>query len=202
MSVRQLLPLKIGFLQALWFFIRGMIRAIYKIVFNKSFREAQPNPTTGTNCSSDSERTVRRKIREFVLSTSVEAIYSKDQILEMYLNQIPYGSTAYGIEAASELYFGKEAKDLSLAEAALLAGLLRHQLLIHHLCTSRESQGKTRNGLKKNGQDGYISKKKQKSKRRRACLLPGENSKATHFALWVKELLAEKYGMPWLNKGG
>src|SRR4030066_171598 len=69
------------------------------------------------------ERTVRRKIREFALSMLVEAIYSKDQILEMYLNQIPYGSTAYGIEAASELYLDKAAKDLTLGEAALLAGL-------------------------------------------------------------------------------
>ena len=53
----------------------------------------------------------------------VEGIYSKDQILEMYLNQIPYGSTAYGIESASELYFNKVAKNLTLAEATLIAGL-------------------------------------------------------------------------------
>ena len=54
---------------------------------------------------------------------AVETIYSKDQILEQYLNQIPYGGTSYGIEAASELYFNKSAKNLSLAEAALIAGL-------------------------------------------------------------------------------
>ena len=52
-----------------------------------------------------------------------EMIYSKNQILEMYLNQTPYGGTSYGVEAASETYFGKHAKDLDLAECALLAGL-------------------------------------------------------------------------------
>ena len=70
-----------------------------------------------------SDRTVRRKIREFILSVTVEIAYSKDQILEMYLNQVPYGGTAYGIESAAQTYFGKSADKLDLAEAALLAGL-------------------------------------------------------------------------------
>lgn len=106
------------------FSINGIIRAIYKTVFQ---RKVQGGSTLTQqlvkNALLSPERTLRRKIREFILATIVETIYSKDKILEMYLNQIPYGSTAYGIEAASELYFGKNAKDLTLAEAALLAGL-------------------------------------------------------------------------------
>jgi len=61
------------------------------------------------------EQTFTRKIKEFILAVQVERAYSKDQILEMYLNEIPYGGTAYGIEAAANLYFGKHAKDLDLA---------------------------------------------------------------------------------------
>ena len=57
------------------------------------------------------------------MAIELEILYSKDQILEMYLNEIPYGSYAYGAEAAANLYFGKSAKDLTLAEAACLAAL-------------------------------------------------------------------------------
>ena len=69
------------------------------------------------------ETSVIRKLKELILSIQAEKVYSKDQILEMYLNEIPYGGTSYGIEAAANLYFGKNAKDLNLAEASLLAGL-------------------------------------------------------------------------------
>ena len=70
-----------------------------------------------------SERSIFRKIKEFVLATQIERKYTKDEILTMYLNEAPYGGTCWGIECASENYFGKPAKDLSLVEAAILAGL-------------------------------------------------------------------------------
>jgi membrane peptidoglycan carboxypeptidase len=69
------------------------------------------------------QRTFTRKVREGILALVAEILYSKEQILEMYLNNIPYGGTAWGIEAGAQTFFGKPAKDLSLAEAALLAGL-------------------------------------------------------------------------------
>ncbi len=70
-----------------------------------------------------SERTFTRKIKEAIVALQTERMYSKNQILEMYLNQVPYGGSAYGIEEASRTYFDKHASDLSLAEIALLAGL-------------------------------------------------------------------------------
>ena len=69
------------------------------------------------------QKTPLRKFRELLLATALEQRYSKDQILELYLNTIFYGHHATGIEAASQVYFGKHAKDLTLAEASLLAGL-------------------------------------------------------------------------------
>jgi len=69
------------------------------------------------------QQTYLRKVREAILASEVERRYSKDQILELYLNEIYYGNLAYGIEAASETYFGKSANQLSLSEAAFLAGL-------------------------------------------------------------------------------
>lgn len=69
------------------------------------------------------QRTYTRKTREIILAAEITRRYSKDEILELYLNEIYYGNLAYGIEAASETYFGKSAKELSLGEAAFLAGL-------------------------------------------------------------------------------
>lgn len=70
-----------------------------------------------------SERTYSRKIKEIVLALKIENNFSKDEILEMYLNRIPFGGTAYGVEKAAEVFFGKDAKDLTLDEAAILASL-------------------------------------------------------------------------------
>ena len=72
-----------------------------------------------------SERIFSRKIKEAILALELERKYSKDEILNFYLNQIPYGVNAYGIEAAAETYFSKKASDLNLSEATLLASLIR-----------------------------------------------------------------------------
>jgi len=69
------------------------------------------------------ERTVTRKLKEIIIALETERLYSKDKILEMYLNQVPYGGSVYGIEEASRKFFGKSAQDITLSEAALLAGL-------------------------------------------------------------------------------
>lgn len=69
------------------------------------------------------KKTLSRKLQEAVLAVKLERLYSKDQILELYLNQVYYGSGAYGVEAASKVYFGKSVKDISLAQCALIAGL-------------------------------------------------------------------------------
>ncbi|MBI5742364.1 MAG: transglycosylase domain-containing protein, partial [Candidatus Niyogibacteria bacterium] len=70
-----------------------------------------------------SERTITRKIKELVLALKVERLYSKDKILELYLNEIPYGSSAFGTEAAAQTFFGKHAAELTLAESAYLVSL-------------------------------------------------------------------------------
>ncbi|HVT01038.1 MAG TPA: biosynthetic peptidoglycan transglycosylase, partial [Patescibacteria group bacterium] len=69
------------------------------------------------------ERSLTRKLKELILAIEVDQRFSKNQILEMYLNNVPYGGTAVGVEAASNLYFGKHAKELDLAQSAFLAGL-------------------------------------------------------------------------------
>ncbi len=183
----------------------GIVRALYKtLVEHKLQGGSTLTQQLIKNSLLTPERTIRRKIREFALTLVAETIYPKNQILEMYLNQIPYGGTAYGVGAAAELYFGKNAKDLSLAEAALLAGLpaspSRYSPLGSHPELAKERQGLV---LKLMLDDGYITEE-EKDTAEKADLQFAQTAdfNAPHFALWVKELLAEKYGEAVVEKGG
>jgi len=107
----------------------------------------------------DTNRTITRKIREAVLSLITEFVYTKDQILEMYLNQAPYGGTTYGIETASQIYFGKSAKNLSIAEAALLAGLPQAPTKYSPFGANPDlAINRQRQVLRRMNEDGYLSK--------------------------------------------
>ncbi|MBU0998142.1 penicillin-binding protein, partial [Patescibacteria group bacterium] len=187
------------------FSLTGMLRAAYKIAFKGKLEGGSTlTQQLVKNSLLNPERTIRRKIREFVLSMVVESIYSKDQILEMYLNQIPYGSTAYGIESASELYFNKAAKDLSLAEATLLAGLpqapTRFSPFGAHPEYAKERQSTV---LRRMVEDNKISKEEaDEAKEKELDYAKITPIKAPHFALWVKEQLVEKYGEKIVEQGG
>jgi penicillin-binding protein 1C len=183
----------------------GMLRAVYNIAFKKKLQGGSTlTQQLVKNTLLTQERTVKRKVREFILTMVVEGIYSKDQILEMYLNQIPYGSTAYGIEAASELYFNKAAKDLTLAEAALLAGLpqspTKYSPFGAHPEYARERQ---KTVLKSMVENKYLTQEKadevEGEELKYAEITP---PKAPHFALWIKEQLVEKYGEKVVEQGG
>ena len=106
---------------------RGIARALW--VNARSFGKEQGGSTLtqqlARNLFLTHEKTWARKIKEAMLAIQLEMAYSKDDILAMYLNQIYFGHGAYGIEAAAELYFGKSAKELDLAESAMLAGVMK-----------------------------------------------------------------------------
>lgn len=143
------------------------------------------------------ERTIQRKLREAILALLTEFIYTKDEILEMYLNHIPYGGTAWGIEAASQTYFGKNARDLSLAEAAMLAGLPAAPTRYSPFGANPElSLDRQQLVLTRMVEDGYISEGQadEAGKAKLHLTTPTVDIKAPHFVLWVKELLVEKYG--------
>ncbi len=104
---------------------RGLVRAVFNGVFRGQKIQGTSTLTQQLvkNAILTNERSIERKVREFILSLQIERRYTKDQILQLYLNEIPYGSTIYGIESAAQTYFGKPAKELTLDEAALLAAL-------------------------------------------------------------------------------
>ena len=87
----------------------------------------QQSGASGPACRAQEQesRTITRKLREMVLALRITQTYSKEQILEMYLNEVYFGNLAYGAEAAARTYFGKPARDLDLAESALLAGMIQ-----------------------------------------------------------------------------
>lgn len=183
----------------------GIARAIFKIV---SKRDLQGGSTITQQLVKTTlltpERTLRRKIREFTLSLIVEAIYPKDKILEMYLNNVPYGGTAWGIEAAAQTYFGKTTQELSLPEAALLAGLPAAPTRFSpfganpHLAKERQQQA-----LRRMVEDGYITRQQaEEAADQELVFTRPEGIKAPHFSLYVKEQLVEKYGQHLVERGG
>ncbi|MGD8744022.1 MAG: transglycosylase domain-containing protein [Candidatus Woesebacteria bacterium] len=185
--------------------LSGIVRAAYKTVFKQKLEGGSTlTQQLVKNALLTPQRTIRRKIRELVLTLFVESIYSKEQILTMYLNQIPYGSTAYGIGAASELYFAKEAKNLTLAEAALLAGLPAAPTRFSPFGAHPElAKGRQETVLKRMVEDGHISQEEmENAKNEELDFAEPERLRAPHFALWVKEVLAEKYGDAVVEQGG
>lgn len=105
--------------------LEGVARAAFTNLQDGQFTEGGSTITQQLvkNLFLSQNKTISRKIEEVVLALGVEMRFSKEEILEMYLNEIYYGSGAYGINSAAEIYFGKKAKNLTLAETAMLAGL-------------------------------------------------------------------------------
>ena len=153
------------------------------------------------------EKTFTRKVKEVILSVELEQKFSKDQILEMYLNQIPYGSNAYGIQAASQTFFGKDAKDLSLAESALLAGLPKAPTY-YSPYGSNQDELKYRQEyiLDQMTKLGYITTDQAKEAKAVDVIAEirpfQENISAPHFVMYVKDQLVNQYGEKQVEEGG
>jgi len=153
------------------------------------------------------ERTFTRKVKEVILSVELEQRFSKDEILEMYLNEIPYGSNAYGIQAAAQTFFGKDAKDLKLAESALLASLPKAPTYYSpygsHL---DELKGRQEYVLDQMQKMGYITSNQAASAKEFDVLAEikpfQESIQAPHFVMYVKEQLVNKYGEKQVEEGG
>src|SRR5260221_352620 len=185
---------------------RGIFRALFVILTHKQIQGGSTlTQQLVKNTLLSPEQTVLRKAREIVLSFATELLYSKSQILEMYLNQIPYGGTAYGIEAASQTYFGKHAKDLNLSESSMLAGLPEEPSVFSpygtHPELARERQRLVLNAM---ADQGYITHAMAHQAFQEALpFVKISNSiQAPHFVLYVKELLIQKYGQQLVEQGG
>jgi membrane peptidoglycan carboxypeptidase len=151
------------------------------------------------------EKTSARKTREIVLALELERRYAKEQILEFYLNQIPFGQNAYGAEAASQVYFQKSAQDLTLAQAAALASLIRapsrrspYGSNKQELLTGKDYILQRMQELGFIGQDQMVSAQKEVLEFAKIS----QSLKAPHFTVWVKEILEDKFGEDFLKEKG
>jgi membrane peptidoglycan carboxypeptidase len=151
------------------------------------------------------ERSLSRKIKEIILSFRIEKAFNRDEILALYLNQIPYGSNAYGIEQAAKTFFGKPANELSLAESATIAALPKATTYYSPFGTRTSELFKREQIILKQMLDeGYISEDEwQKAHDQKVEFTPGaENIEAPHFVIYVREILAHRYGENELEQGG
>jgi len=151
------------------------------------------------------DKSFDRKIREVILSLAMESRFSKDQILQFYLNEIPYGRNAYGIEAASQSYFNKSAKDLDLTESAYLAAMPQAPTYYNPMGPHRDALDARKNTILQLMKDqGYISEADRKTAAaEKVNFSPLTNGiVAPHFVLYVQDYLANKYGESTLEEGG
>lgn len=185
---------------------KGIARALYSIAINK---QLQGGSTITQQLVKTSlltpERTITRKIKEIFLSFATEAIYSKNKILEMYLNQVPYGGTAYGVETAAQTYFGKHVHELDIAESALLAGLPEAPTTYSPFGSHPElAKQRQKEVIKAMYEEGYITAEQRDKafKERLDYQKVSNNIKAAHFVLYVKDLLIQTYGQKAVEEGG
>jgi 1A family penicillin-binding protein len=190
------------------FDLLGTIRGLSRL-FTRGYAQGGSTLTQQLvkNVLLTSERSVLRKLKEFVLAVQIERKYSKDEILQMYLNEAPYGGNARGVETASEIYFGKSAKDLNLLESAIIAGF--PQLPSRYSPYSQTPKAyieRTQNVLRRMREDGFITKDQEEAS---LAELPevkfqvkGSSFKAPHFVQYVQKILEERYGEKVVEQGG
>lgn len=151
------------------------------------------------------EKTVVRKLKEIALSVWAERYYTKDQILEMYLNQVPYGGTAWGIEAAAQTYFGKSAKDVTLSEAAYLAGLpAAPSAYSPYTAEAHLARDRQHYVLSRMVANGFISQTQADDAAKEPVnIRPATTAiAAPHFVMYVRELLNQAYGQTFVATAG
>lgn len=188
--------------------IRGTIRALIANIISGDMSQGGSTITQqlARNTFLTPEKTIKRKIKELILANWIEEKYTKDKILELYLNQIPYGTNAYGIESASQTYFNKPAKDLSLAESATLAAMIQAPSYYSPWGTHiNELMSRKNYVLDQMYNLGFIDIQEKDSAKNAELVFTSQNIgkiKAPHFVMMIKDYLSQKYGEDMVEKGG
>lgn len=187
--------------------LAGVTRAI---VANYRSKEITQGGSTITqqlvkNALLSRDRSFGRKLSEILLAYKIESHYNKDQILELYVNEIPYGRNAYGIEAAAQAYFGKSASQLDLAESAYLAAL--PQAPSYYSPTGNHPdalEARKNKVLEVMFEQGYITQQQyQAAKEQKVEFKVVKTSIiAPYFVSWIQNILTEQYGREFLEEGG
>ena len=180
---------------------KGIMRALIANITNKGVAEGGSTITQqlAKNAYLTQDRTYKRKIQEIFLALQLERRYTKDEILELYLNQIYFGQGAYGVQAAAKTYFGKDVKDLDLNECAMLAGIPKSPNYFSPLNNLQAAQERKGVVLDQMAKYGYISSSTaSKTKAESLNLVKPQKQDTTglaaYFIDYVTQLMIEKYG--------
>ncbi len=190
-----------GFSQA------GIVRAFISTIFGGSVQGGSTiTQQLIKNVVLDSTRSVTRKLKEVILAVVVERRYTKDQILELYLNEAPYGGSFWGIGSASQGYFGKSSKDLSLVQAAFLAGLPQRPTYYSPFIGEKDAwKGRTRDVLRRMREDRYITRKQESDALIQIDKVKFSQSReslnAPHYVFYVRDQIEKEFGSKVLEQG-
>jgi len=189
--------------------LKAIVRMIWVNLTSHSFSQGGSTITqqVAKNAFLSPEKTVTRKLKEWIIAIKMERVLTKDKILELYFNEVPYGGSIYGIEEASRAFFNIHAKDLDLAQSAYLAAIPQAPTYYSPYGNNKKNLD-TRKDLvlskmletKVITQEEYDKAKKEEVKFIQQN--PSESITAPHFVLMVKQYLEDKYGADMIEKGG
>ncbi len=188
------------------FSLFAMFRTVItNIIYNRTAGGSTLTQQFVKNAVLTNEKTIIRKVKELIISYRLEKRFEKDEILQMYLNEIPYGSNAYGVEAASQKYFGKSVTEVSVAEAAVLAAIVQAPSKYSPYGPNKDILlGRKDYVLGLMEEQGYISEQEKEEALNQELIFTGQNTNITapHFVMEIKHDLAEKYGEKTIEQGG
>ncbi len=186
----------------------AILRAVYANIISGSYSQGGSTITQQVvkNTLLTGEKTISRKLKEWILSLTLERRLTKDEILSIYLNEMPYGGNIYGVEEASKRFFGKTSAEVTLAEAAYIAALPQaptyYSPFGEHLTELADRKNLV---LKRMREEGFITDEEYATaKEEVVAFLPfsEKNIKAPHFVFYVREFLEQKYGTDAVYNGG
>ena len=189
---------------------RGVLRALYNNIVHRDATGQGGSTITqqlARNAFLTQEQTIKRKLLEAVLALEIERKYTKDEILQMYMNQIYFGQGAYGIQTASKVYFGKDVKDLDLAQCALIAGLPNSPNYYSPFRSVDAAKSRQAVVLDQMAKYGYISQNEADTAKKADLHLAkqgagGTGETASYFISYIVQTLSDKYDSESIYKEG
>jgi penicillin-binding protein 1A len=190
--------------------VRGILRAGLQDLLGGGYAQGGSTITQqlARNLFLTSEKSITRKIAEMMLAIQIERRLTKDEILERYLNQVYFGQGAYGVETASEVYFGKPARQLTLPEAAMLAGLIRAPSAYSPYEHPRRARARMAEVLQRMVDVGDLTPQERDAALRTPLRLAGKSNagligiRAPYFVSYILPMLLQRYGEETLYRGG
>lgn len=186
----------------------SIIRAVFANIFSLKYSQGGSTITQQVvkNSLLTKNKDISRKLKEWVLAIKLEKTTDKDTILNMYLNETPYGGNIYGVEEASQAYFAKKSSDLTLAEAAYIAALPQAPSLYSPYGNNKQLLVDRKNlVLKKMYENKFITEEQYTNALKEEVVFQPKSVggiKAPHFVMYVKDYLEQKYGTEMLDQGG